>query len=359
MQAPRFTATPLFYNDLRQRINAYFETAGKKQTGNWQLFTKAIILIALHVVLYTILVFFTPPAWLAIPFCGLLGILTAGIGFNVMHDGSHGSFSKSPIMNRIAALTLNVLGGNDFMWHFKHNVLHHSFTNIDGVDDDIDIKPMMRMCDTQEYHWWHRFQAVYSVILYAVMYGFWMFYLDYKKYFTRRIGGFEIPRMSLSQHFIFWGGKIVSAIIFVIIPIIMVGLVDTLIGMGIFLLVTGLFISIVFQLAHTVEHTFFPTPSSTDNRSIENEWAIHQIETTANFATRNPAITWFCGGLNFQVEHHLFPKISHIHYPAISKIVKATCQEYGIRYNEFPLMLNAVASHWRLLHRMGQQSVSA
>jgi linoleoyl-CoA desaturase len=353
MQLPRYTATPNFYNDLRRRVNHYFEQNHKHQTGNWYLFTKAITLIGLHIVLYIILVFFTPPAWLAIPFCAILGLLTAGVGFNIMHDGSHGSFSKNKHLNRVAAFSLNILGGNDFMWHFKHNVLHHSFTNVDGLDDDIDIKPFMRMCESQERHWWHRFQFIYAVVLYAIMYLMWMFYFDYKKYFSKKIGNFEIPKMSVKEHILFWSGKISSMFLFIVLPIIMVGFLDTLIGFAVFILVTGFIISVVFQLAHTVEHTFFPQTTE-GGRNIENEWAIHQVETTANFATRNPIITWFCGGLNFQVEHHLFPKISHVHYPAISRIVKDTCQEYGIRYNEFPLMLNAVASHWKLLRDMGR-----
>jgi linoleoyl-CoA desaturase len=82
---------------------------------------------------------------------------------------------------------------------------------------------------------------------------------------------------------------------------------------------------------------------------------IHQIQTTANFATRSRLVTWFCGGLNFQIEHHLFPKMSHIHYPEVSKIVKATCQEYGIKYIEFPRVTAAMRSHWKLLYDLGRK----
>ena len=352
MQAPRFTATPSFYNDLRRRVNQYFSEENAAPTGNWRLYSKAIFLITSHIGIYVTLVFFTPIWWISLPLCAILGILTAGIGFNVMHDGGHGSFSKSKTLNRAAAFSLNVLGGSDFMWNIKHNVIHHSFTNVDGVDDDIDVNPFLRMCKTQTFHWFHRFQHVYFVVLYAIMYFFWMFYLDYRKYFRGYIGVVEINTMKPVQHIVFWGSKFLSYFLFLVLPIFFVGFIPTLIGFAVFVTITGFIISIIFQLAHTVEHTDFPMPA--DTGIIENEWAIHQVQTTANFATNNSIVTWFCGGLNFQIEHHLFPKVSHVHYPAISRIVREACQEYGIQYIEFPRVTSAVASHYRLLRSLGR-----
>ena len=352
MQAPRYISTPSFYNDLRTQVNQYFTEKNTASTGNWRLYFKAIALIVSHIAIYTTLVFFTPIWWIALPLCAILGLLTAGIGFNIMHDGGHGSFSQNKALNKAAAFSLNVLGGSDFMWNIKHNVIHHSFTNVDGVDDDIDVKPFMRMCSTQPHQWFHRFQHLYFGVLYAIMFLFWMFYLDYKKYFRGYIGVFDIKDMKAWQHIVFWGSKFVSYAIFIIIPVLVVGVVPGLIGFGVFVTVTGFVISIIFQLAHAVEHTDFPMPA--DDGKMENEWAIHQVQTTANFATRNPIVTWFCGGLNFQIEHHLFPKISHVHYPAISKIVKDACAKYNVKYIEFPRVTTAVASHYRLLRDLGQ-----
>jgi linoleoyl-CoA desaturase len=109
----------------------------------------------------------------------------------------------------------------------------------------------------------------------------------------------------------------------------------------------------VFQLAHTVEHTEFPVTDEITNR-LPDEFAAHQIKTTANFATRNKVISWLVGGLNFQIEHHLFPKISHVHYPAISEIVKCVCAEYQLQYIEYPTMRQAVFAHVRFLRRLGK-----
>ena len=352
MQMPRFTATPSFYNDLRTRVNTYFEQTNKKPTGNWRLFSKSITIIALHIIFYTVLIFFTPNGWISLSLCVLLGLTTAAVGFNIMHDGSHGSFSRNKTLNKAAAFSLNLLGGNDYMWQVKHCVLHHSFTNVSGVDDDIEIQPFLRMCDAQEHRWWHRFQFIYVVLLYAFFYVFWLFYFDYKKYFSKKIGNYELPKMTAWQHVSFWGGKLGSYAIMIIVPFLMVGAMDFLIGFGVFMFVTGFVTSVVFQLAHTVEHTHFP---EVHEGKLENEWAIHQVQTTANFATRNPIVTWFCGGLNFQIEHHLFPKVSHVHYPRISKIVKETCQEYGLNYIEFPRVTSAVRSHWKMLYELGRK----
>ena len=355
MQTLRFAASPSFYNDLRQRVNAYFTETNLPQTGNWWLFSKAIILILTCLVSYVTVVFFTPEnTWIALSLCVILGIATAGIGFNVMHDGAHGSFSKSRHLNRAAAFTLSLLGGSHFMWNLKHNTVHHTFTNVDGVDDDIDLRPFLRMCTTQKHYAMHRFQHIYVLFLYGTTQFFWMFWLDFKKYFRGRIGNIPLTKdnMKISDHVIFWAGKFLCYFLFIGLPILTVGLVPALVGYGVFVAVTGFIISLVFQLAHAVEHADFPIPN--DAGQFENEWAIHQVQSTANFATKNRIVTWFCGGLNFQIEHHLFPKVSHVHYPQISQIVRETCLTHNLNYIEFPHVTAAVQSHIRYLRQLGQ-----
>jgi linoleoyl-CoA desaturase len=253
----------------------------------------------------------------------------------------------------MAAFSLNILGGNAFMWNMKHNIIHHAYTNIEGVDDDIDIQPWMRMSAGQKKYAMHRYQHLYFWVLYSLLYILWVFLLDYSKYFKRRIGSTPLKKMSLKDHFIFWGSKLVHMFLFVALPIYFTGFAAWLTGFLVCTLVAGFILSIVFQLAHTVEHTEFPMVN--DKSKIEDEWAIHQVKTTANFATRNKVICWLVGGLNFQIEHHLFPKISHIHYPAISQIIRQVCQEYGIQYIEYRRMRHAVVSHVSFLRRMGQE----
>ncbi len=342
-----------FHRELKLRVNNYFVETNKKSTGNFSLYFKAVLFWVLYVALYVHLVFFTPSAWVALSECLLMGGLTAGIGFNVMHDGGHGSFSGSPFWNKIAAFSVNGLGASMLMWMNKHNIIHHTYTNIDGVDDDIEIKPLLRMCETQKKYKIHRFQHIYVWFLYTLLLIIWVFATDYTKYFRQKVGSVPIKKFSKFDHFAFWAAKVFYYGTSIILPIYMVGFLPWLLGFFVMAMFAGFILSIVFQLAHTVEETAFPVPSAITN-DIENEWAIHQIETTANFATKNKLICWLVGGLNFQIEHHLFPKISHIHYPAISKIIKSTCEEFNVKYIEFRKMRHAISSHTTYLRRMGR-----
>ena len=177
-----------FHSELKNRVNAYFDHSGIDSTGNFLLYFKAVLFGVSLLALYVHLVFYTPSAWLAILESVIMGGVISAIGFNVMHDGAHGSFSKHKPVNDFAAYSLNILGGSSFMWNVKHNIIHHAYTNIDGVDDDIDIQPWMRMSTTQKKYGFHKYQHRYFWFLYAFLYIFWIFILDYTKYFRRKIG---------------------------------------------------------------------------------------------------------------------------------------------------------------------------
>jgi linoleoyl-CoA desaturase len=350
---PKFPAsTQNLHNELRKRVQAYFDEKGIKSTGTGNLFTKAALMVSLLVLIYVHLVFFTPIWQWAVIECIIMGGLVAGIGFNVMHDGSHGSFSQKKFLNHIAATSIHLLGADHFMWNMKHNMIHHSFTNVDGVDDDIQIGILMRLAPTQKKMKMHKFQHCYFWILYMLLYVFWLFFSDYKKYFTQKVGNVPLKKMELKDHITFWSVKVYHALAFIVIPILMCGWLSWLIGFMIMTFFAGFILSIVFQLAHTVEHTEFPV-ADMDSNKLPDEYAAHQIKTTANFATNNKLVSWLVGGLNFQIEHHLFPKISHVHYPAISKIVKKVCAEYQLHYIEYPSVRKAVGAHVRFLKQMG------
>ena len=356
MTIPKFSNRNLsFHTELKRRINEYFKQEGKNPTGNFGLYLKAVLLIVAYVGIYVHVVFFTPIAWLAILECIILGGLTAAIGFNVMHDGMHGSFSSKKWVNKLAGITLNFLGANNFMWKTKHNIIHHTYTNVHGVDDDIEARPFLRLCDEQKHYRIHKYQHWYFWAAYSLLYLWWVFVTDYKKYFLRKIGPTPLQKMKLMDHISFWGFKLLHAFLFIGLPIWMVGFQAWLIGILPFGLFSGIVLSIVFQLAHTVEHTDFPAANIETNK-MEDEWAVHQLKTTANFATRNRFLSWWVGGLNFQIEHHLFPRISHVHYPAISKIVKKACQDFGIQYIEYPRMRLAVASHISHLRNLSRKN---
>ena len=346
-----------FYQTIKAGVDQYFAGRQLKSTGNWKLYSKSVILISAAVAMYLSLLLLSLPVWVSLVLCCLLGFVLASIGFNVMHDACHGSYSSRKWINNVMGLTLNALGGNAFIWKFKHNIIHHTYTNVDGVDDDINKSPLMRMCASQKWVPAHRFQHIYVLPVYAISSLAWVLLLDFDKYFKRKIVNTPLQKMDRREHVIFWGSKILYVLFYILLPASVLGWMPWLIGFISMHIAMGLTLAIVFQLAHVVEDTAFEHVEANDQLQIENEWAIHQVITTANFARRNKIVSWFTGGLNFQVEHHLFPRISHIHYPAISAIVKKACIQYNIAYNEFPTMGKAVVSHFKTMRQLGRKPV--
>ena len=331
----------VFFNTLKTAVDEYFEKNNLRKTGNYKLYVKTTTLIVSTLV--------------AILLSAGFGLCMAFIGFNVMHDANHGSFSSRKWVNEVFGLTLNFIGGNAFLWKLKHNIVHHTYTNIDGVDDDINNMPFMREAPTQPWKPMHRYQGYYMFMLYGFT-SLFMWISDFIKYFSKKVYTTELKPMDVKEHVIFWFTKAAYVVLYVVIPILVLGWKPWLIGFAVMHFVLGLTIAIVFQLAHVVEHAEFSV-AGLEPVKIENEWAIHQIKTTANFAAGSKLVTWCLGGLNFQSEHHLFPRVSHIHYPAISKIVKDTCEQFKLRYNYFPTMGEAVYSHFKIMDQLGRNQL--
>lgn len=352
-----------FFSTLRTRINNYFTENNIQPTGNWKLYWKTIILFSLLIGNY-VAIYLIPAssAWIYLAYASM-GMWFAGIGFNVMHDGAHGSYSRHHWVNQLMAKSLNLLGGNAFLWAEKHNVVHHSFTNIEGVDDDIDLWPILRVNQSKKHYWFHKYQHIYGLPLYTIAYLAWVFLQDFKKYFSGKVidRPFKTP-FTWKDHLFFWTSKITYLSVFLFIPAYFLGIQTAIFGFITTGLVTGIFITVVFQLAHVVEDIHFVTDKAdAENAQIEldairvpDDWATHQINTTSNFSTKSKFLTWALGGLNFQVEHHLFPKISHIHYPKLNEIVKKTCADFNVKYNEIPTFFQAVKSHLMHLKVAGQ-----
>lgn len=343
-----------FFTTLRKRINQYFIDNNLSMTGNGSLYFKTVFLISTAILLYlTIMLFPALHFTLQIALCGLLGVNFALIGFNIMHDGAHGSYSSKPWVNHLMGYTINFLGANSFLWRQKHNINHHTYTNMDTMDEDMDIEPFMRMNEYQKKSTFHKFQHIYALFFYSFTYFVWVWYQDFKKYFFGKISGESImKRMSFKDHLVFWSSKTIYTTLILVIPIFIHGWISTIVGYVLMAAITGIVLAIVFQLAHINEATQFYLNNS-KNETLKTEWAIYQLNTTANFATENRLISWLLGGLNFQVEHHLFPKISHVHYPAIKKIVRETCEEFKVNYKEYKTLFGALKSHFMHLKQIG------
>lgn len=343
-----------FFKTLKAKVDGYFSDNQIHPAGNQRLLLKSLFQFTTAVTCYVVLVFFTPPVWISIPLCFLLGVDLAAMGFNIMHEGGHQSFSRHKWLNSVSAYALNMLGGTTYFWKIKHNINHHTYTNIESMDADLDVKPFMRLHEEQPRYWMHQFQHIYWVFLYGISYIAWVFYNDFKRYFGVIAPGVESRKLELKEHLIFWFTKAYYVAAYLALPIYMVGWSWGIIGFLIVTVICGLTISIVFQLAHVVECTQFPEPDAISNK-ISQEWAIHQVNTTANFATDNKAVSWLLGGLNFQVEHHLFPRVSHVHYSKLNQFVRETCAEFGVEYLEYPSVWLALQSHIQQIKKLGAQ----
>ncbi len=319
-----------------------------------KLYLKSGILISAAVAMYILLLTVDMHPILALTICALFGMAQAGIGFNVMHDANHGSFSTRKWVNTTMGLTSDAMGVTSWFWKQKHNIIHHTYTNVDGMDDDIVKPPLLRMCHSQKHLWVHRYQYIYCILLYGLTSLAWIFFSDFSKYFQKKIQSMKTKEMVPKEHIIFWLSKTLYVFFYVVVPIYMVGFVPFLIGFAVIHFTLGLALALVFQLAHVVEATHFVDASCEDVK-INDEWAVHQVRTTADFATDNKFISWFTGGLNYQVEHHLFPHISHVHYPVIHTIVKDACQKFSVRFNQYPSMTAALMSHFRFLKQLGTE----
>ena len=341
----------IFYSSLKKSVDQYFNSKGIKKTGNWKLYTKALVLIPLSIVIYIFLLTGSYNAISGILLSFILGFSLVSIAFNVMHDACHGSYSSKKWVNELLGLTMNALGSNAFIWKIKHNVVHHTYTNVDGLDDDIIKTPVLRLCPTQEWKPVHRYQFIYMFLIYSISTILWVFLTDLLKYFSRKIIVTEM-KITRKEHIIFWTSKLLYVVFYCVIPIMLVGWQSWIVGYLIVNCTMGLTLALVFQLAHVVEKTEFEVAED-KRKMIDSEWAIHEVKTTANFAANNKIISWFVGGLNYQIEHHLFPRVSHVHYAAISNIVQEHCKQHKLPYHTYNTMSGAIASHVRVMKELG------
>jgi linoleoyl-CoA desaturase len=347
---PKYLPRGAFGVELKRRVDDYFESNKIGKKGDWRLYLKTLILFVALGTIYEVLVFgHLSSGWIWVPLCFILGCVKAGIGFCVMHDGIHGSYSKHPSVNYAAGLALNFLGGNNTTWYTKHDIIHHTNTNVNSYDEDIEAQPLLRLHPSQPWLPIHQYQHkwLYWIGVYSLLYFVWVWVNDYKKYFRQKILYKKI-RFSRSQHVVFWVSKAVYAAVFVVLPIMQVGFWAWLVGYVLVITTTSILIAVVFQLAHVVEGVEHPTIGS-DKREV----SIHQVRTTADFATSNRFLSWFLGGLNFQVEHHLFPEVSHVHYSALHPIVEDVCVQYGVPLINHPTFSAAVKSHVAELRMLG------
>jgi len=357
--APTFVKSPnqAFYKTLNQRVAAYFSEKNLSKHANKTMVLKTLFMLGLY---FTPLVasLFISNVFVFIGLWIIAGIGMAGIGLSVMHDANHGAYSLSKKVNYFVGSVMYFIGGNPTNWKIQHNVLHHTFTNIDGFDEDIDAPTsLLRFSPYSEWKPIHRYQYLYVWFFYSLMTIMWFLTKDFKQ--ARRyhkMGLTKTQGLTYASHMAYIvAGKVFYACLLLVLPILFaqVSWPFVILSFVLMQMVAGLTLSLVFQPAHVVPDTTFtqPTPSG----DVEADAKVHQLYTTANFSMKSKWFTWFVGGLNFQVEHHLFPNICHVHYRALSQIVKKTAEEFNLPYYSNKTFLCALKSHAKMLKMLGQK----
>ncbi len=352
----RFPGSGAFQRALKRRVDEHFEGQHVSPRDAPRMYVKTATILTVTVGSYLLLMFAPINWWQAIIFAITLALGMAGIGFSVQHDANHGGYSKNRWVNGLMGISLDLIGGSSFIWYWKHNIVHHTFTNVSGVDVDVELEPFLRLAPDQPMRWYYRYQHLYIWGLYALLPTNWQFWADYRDLAAGHISGRPFPRPSARVLAGTLAGKVFFYMWGIVLPLMMH---PTLAVLGVYLVVTsvlGIVLTTVFQLAHCVgEAEVITLDEHTEMLSVG--WAEHQVRTTANFAPGNKFLTWYLGGLNYQIEHHLFPKVCHVHYPALSPIVAATCEEFGIPYQSHPTIREAIVSHVRWLRRLGSDTV--
>jgi linoleoyl-CoA desaturase len=347
-----------FHADLKRRVAGYFDARGAQRPqggstlGGPAMLLKTALLFAWMIGSYLALMLLPLSWWQAALLVSSLGLAQAGIGFNVLHDANHGSFSASARLNRIVGwVACDLLGASSHNWRQRHNVLHHTYTNIEGMDDDLEAGPLLRFAPWQPRRPLHRFQHLYFWVLYALFPLRWFFVDDFKELLGGTIGGRPFARPRGAALFRLLLGKALYYTWAFVLPLVfhpgwhLLGL--WLLGSA----VLGNVLAMVFNLAHCAGEAEYRLAS--EGRAVPAEWAEHQVATTIDFARGNRFLTWYLGGLNYQVEHHLFPRVCHLHYPALSRIVEETCRAHGLRYRVQPTLLSALAANLRWMRALG------
>jgi linoleoyl-CoA desaturase len=349
----KFHSASVLHQELKARVARYFADTGKPQRDLPHMYVKTAVLLAWSACSWTFLVFFASNPWSAMAGCLSLALAVAGLGFSVQHDANHGAYSDSRLVNRSLGVVMDLIGASSYVWRWKHNIFHHSHPNVAGLDSDVDLGAIGRIAPAHRHRAAHRLQYLYLWPLYGFLAMKWHFLDDVRDVLLGSVGGQKMPRPRGRQLAMFVGGKLVFIGWALVIPALFHPLWQVALGYAVTSFVLGLVLSVTFQLAHCVEEAEFPQ-LPTGESGFDTDWAAHQIRTTVDFAPRNRVLTWYLGGLNFQVVHHLFPSVCHLHYPALARIVDQTCREHGVQYRVHRSLGSALGSHVRWLKRMGQ-----
>ncbi len=349
----RFNNGGAFLQDIRRDVDAYLAGHHTSARGRIFLRAKAPVAITMTFACWAVLLF-ADAGWIVagIASVGLaLGLILTG--FCVQHDANHGTYFSGRRANHLVGWTSDVmLGFSSHVWRVKHNVAHHTYTNVDELDDDVTQQPFVRLLPSQASARHYRLQHVYIWFVYSLMTLHWSTTRDWQLLLRAKVGrspvhwprGWDLVGLIAGKVLFYAWTLLIPMLIFPWWQVLLFAL-----GLS---MVASLVVATIFQLAHCVEEASFFAPEAL--QAERRIWAVHEVESTVNFCPDSRLLTWVLGGLNFQIEHHLFPKVPHTHYAAISKLVQRRAAEHGVRYTTQPTLRHALRSHYRHVRLMGR-----
>ncbi|WP_217925020.1 fatty acid desaturase family protein [Miltoncostaea oceani] len=343
-----------FQRDFREAVAAEL-TPSVRRRGAAQMALKSIVILTWAIGSYLGLLLYARELWQILPLSVSLALALAGVGFSIQHDANHGAVGGR--LGRVWGFSLDLMGASSQVWRAKHNHAHHTYTNIDGADTDIEQLPLARFAPSQPLYRFHRFQHLYMWFFYGLFAFKGHLTGDWMQMLRGQVGLQPITR-SPGIIAVFIAGKILFITWAIALPLY---LFDWWAVLGVFALVSwvfGMTVATVFQMAHCVEeaeHGFTTVAELEENPG--RRWAEHQLASTVDFAPRNRVLNWYLGGLNFQAVHHLQPKVCHVHYARLSPVLDRVAAQNGLAYRCHPTLRSALASHGRWLRRMGHETV--
>lgn len=352
-----------FTQELHQRVEAYFRDNHKKKRGNPAMYVKTIVIVAWIFGSWAFLLLTPQVLGLKLLGCVMMGLAIAAYPMNVFHDAAHGGYSNNATLNRWLSFGGDVMGISNYFWRIRHNKLHHIYTNIPGYDMEIHGDGFVRMAPSAEHLWHHQYQHIFIWLVYPIIPIYWAL-SEVHLFFTACTGSASyldnpIPKPKPADVVVFVVSRLVGLGFFVGLPLSLgYPLWQVFLGLILIYMVYGLVAVQVFMLAHILEKADFPTVDEND-RHLDEDWVLFQMRTTADFAHRNPIVTWYLGGLNYQVVHHLFTDICHIHYPDLADILADVSAKHGVTYRRYDTSWDAIVSSYRWLKLMGQRPDTA
>mmetsp|Transcript_41142 Transcript_41142/g.68727 ORF Transcript_41142/g.68727 Transcript_41142/m.68727 type:complete len:464 (-) Transcript_41142:302-1693(-) len=342
-----------FYRTLKRRVEEHFRTTKSKPRGVYRMFLKSLSIFAIVLFSYFGAFFAFSSIWPSLASALFLGLGFALVGVSIQHDGNHGAYSNQPFLCRLAGISLDLVGASSFMWRQQHDIGHHQYTNVDLADPDIRVseKDVRRVTATQPWHSYQRFQHIYLGLLYGLLALKSVLLDDFMALSSHSIGNVKFDPLSWEEVFILFGGKVFFFTYMMAIPSYFVPWWHVLAVFIVAEVVTGYCLAFMFQVAHVTDDVQYPLASK--DKVVQGDWASLQVMTTANFSPQSNFWLYMSGGLNYQIEHHLFPSISHVLYPQIAPIVQSTCKEFNLPYVSYPTFLTALGAHFKYLQKIG------